>query len=90
MVTTQWSRDWHHYLVTSLGYVVVKVDPRGTGYKGRKFRVPVSGRLGQLEAHDVVEAARHYVDLPYIDEKRVGVWGWVSSSHATVIGGSEH
>lgn len=79
MVSTQWSRDFHHYLVTSLGYVVVKVDPRGTGFQGRGFRMGVRGRLGQLEAEDVVEVAREWRERGYIDEKRVGVWGWVSA-----------
>lgn len=79
MVSTQFSRDFHHYLVTSLGYIVVKVDPRGTGFKGRGFRMPVRGRLGELEAKNVVEAAREWSEKPYIDEKRVGIWGWVSS-----------
>ncbi|KAM0787347.1 hypothetical protein ACM66B_003435 [Microbotryomycetes sp. NB124-2] len=76
MVTEQWQRDWHHYLATSLEYVIVKVDPRGTGYKGRPFRMPVRKQLGSLEARDVVETARKWSQLPYIDEKRVGIWGW--------------
>ncbi|KAK4049074.1 Dipeptidyl peptidase 4 [Microbotryomycetes sp. JL201] len=76
MVTDQWQRDWHHYLATSLEYIIVKVDPRGTGFKGRAFRMPVRKQLGILEAQDVVETARQWAKLPYIDEKRVGIWGW--------------
>lgn len=78
MVSTQWSRDFHHYLVTSLGFIVVKVDPRGTGFKGRGFKVPVRGKLGKLESEDVVEAARRWSEKDYVDSKRVGIWGWVS------------
>lgn len=82
MVSTQYSRDFHHYLCTSLGYIIVKVDPRGTGFKGRKFRMPVRGQLGRLEASDVVETARIWSEKGYVDEKRVGIWGWVSGSSA--------
>ncbi|GAA5916914.1 hypothetical protein JCM5296_000616 [Sporobolomyces johnsonii] len=76
MVTTRWQRDWQQYVSSTLGYVVVRVDPRGTGFKGRGHRMPVRNRLGELETADVIEAARQWAELPYIDEKRVGIWGW--------------
>ncbi|GAA6063684.1 hypothetical protein JCM10212_003351 [Sporobolomyces blumeae] len=75
-VTTRFQRDWHHYLCTALGYVVVRVDPRGTGLRGRRHRVVVKNRLGIVERQDVIEAAKIWSALPYIDEKRVGIWGW--------------
>lgn len=77
-VTTTYSRDWHHYLASTKNYIIVTVDPRGTGAKGRKFRMPIRNRLGTLEAMDTVNAAKHYASLPYIDEERIGIWGWVS------------
>ncbi|KAI3616486.1 putative dipeptidyl aminopeptidase [Moniliophthora roreri] len=57
-VDTIWRRGWDDYLVCELGYVVVVVDGRGTGYKGRKLRNPVKGNLGFWEGRDQVEAAR--------------------------------
>jgi len=57
-VTTKFQRDWQHYLCTALGYVIVRVDPRGTGYRGRKHRVLVKNRLGEVERSDVIESAR--------------------------------
>ncbi|KAK4701884.1 dipeptidyl aminopeptidase B, partial [Phenoliferia sp. Uapishka_3] len=82
-VQTTFQRDWHHFLCTSLNYVIIFVDPRGTGAKGRKFRMPVRDRLGVFEAEDVTEATRHYIALPYIDEKRVGIWGWSYGGYLT-------
>ncbi|GAA5973880.1 hypothetical protein JCM21900_004734 [Sporobolomyces salmonicolor] len=75
-VTTRWQRDWQQYVSSTLGYVVVRVDPRGTGFKGRRHRMPVRNRLGELEQADVIEAARQWAELPYVDEKRIGIWGW--------------
>ncbi|CEQ43140.1 SPOSA6832_05038, partial [Sporobolomyces salmonicolor] len=77
-VTTRWQRDWQQYVSSSLGYVVVRIDPRGTGFKGRRHRMSVRNRLGELEQADVIEAARQWAELPYVDEKRVGIWGWAS------------
>lgn len=77
-MSTQWNRDLHYHLTTSLTYLVLKVDCRGTGFRGRSHRTPVRDRLGQLEAEDVIDVARTYTTLGWVDATRVGVWGWVS------------
>jgi dipeptidyl aminopeptidase/acylaminoacyl peptidase len=38
---------------------VIQVDGRGTGFQGRKYRVGVRGRLGELEVIDQVNAGRY-------------------------------
>ncbi|KAG0639682.1 dipeptidyl peptidase IV N-terminal region-domain-containing protein [Tuber brumale] len=58
-----------------LEYIVVTVDNRGTGNKGRKFRSLVTGRLGKLEAEDQVWAAREYAKRDYVDGKEIAIWG---------------
>ncbi|KAF4123044.1 dipeptidyl aminopeptidase [Geosmithia morbida] len=75
-VDRKFAVDFQSYVASSLGYVVVTVDPRGTGYRGRAHRVPVRGRLGLLEASDHVAAARHFASLPYVDASRLAIWGW--------------
>jgi Prolyl oligopeptidase family len=57
-VETRFTRDWHHYLACSLKYIVVIVDGRGTGFKGRQLRNPVKGDLGFWEAKDQINAAK--------------------------------
>ncbi|MCH2450417.1 MAG: S9 family peptidase [Gracilimonas sp.] len=66
---------WHQYLVSE-GYIVVSVDNRGTGARGRDFKKQTYKKLGQLETADQVEAAKTLAQLPYIDEGRIGIWGW--------------
>ena len=83
MVTTRFVRDIHHFWCTALGYVVVNVDGRGTGYKGRGFRMGVRDRLGLLESEDVVKTAEYYSRLDWVDSKRVGVWGWSYGGYLT-------
>ena len=41
LVDLKFNHDWHHYLACGLKYVIVTVDGRGTGFKGRKLRNPV-------------------------------------------------
>ncbi|CAK7227886.1 hypothetical protein SCUCBS95973_006693 [Sporothrix curviconia] len=76
--------DFQSYVAASLGYVVVTVDPRGTGYTGRKNRVLVRGRLGVVEAHDHIAAARHWGALPYVDANRLAIWGWSYGGFTTL------
>ncbi|KAJ7493362.1 dipeptidyl aminopeptidase [Mycena galericulata] len=68
--------DWHEYLACSHSYVIVVVDGRGTGFKGRALRNPVKGNLGFWETKDQVAAARLWAAKDYVDPRRIGIWGW--------------
>ena len=48
-VAEVWGPDWEDALVTH-GYIVVCVDPRGTGYRGEEFKKLTYGDLGRLES----------------------------------------
>ena len=56
--------------------MLVLVDGRGTGYKGRKLRNTVKNNLGFFETVDQIEAGKQWAKKPYIDKKRIGIWGW--------------
>lgn len=75
--------NWHTYLVEYLGFIVIQVDGRGTGFKGRKYRTSITGRLGKDEVQDVVGAMKQVRRLPYVDETRTGVWGWSYGGYLT-------
>ncbi|KAF9511355.1 hypothetical protein BS47DRAFT_1330979 [Hydnum rufescens UP504] len=82
-VTTRFSRDWHDYLVCTLKYIVVVVDGRGTGFKGRNLRNPVRGNLGYYETLDQINAARLWATKRYVDSRRIGIWGWSYGGYMT-------
>ncbi|KAF8141399.1 dipeptidyl aminopeptidase [Boletus edulis] len=75
-VHVEYQRDWHDYLVCTLQYVVVVVDGRGTGFKGRRLRNPVRYNMGFWETLDQINAARIWAGKDYVDPKRIGIWGW--------------
>ncbi|KAJ9392152.1 hypothetical protein DTO063F5_911 [Paecilomyces variotii] len=68
--------DFHSYIASSLGYIVVTVDGRGTGFIGRKARCIVRGNLGHYEAMDQIETAKIWAAKSYVDETRMAIWGW--------------
>ncbi|KAI9322088.1 dipeptidyl peptidase IV N-terminal region-domain-containing protein [Dichotomocladium elegans] len=75
-VSYRFSLDWHVFLASKLQYIVVMVDGRGTGYRGRAYRMCVRKRLGELEVIDQVNAGRHWASLDYVDPYRMAIWGW--------------
>ncbi|KAM0516931.1 hypothetical protein ACHAPE_005043 [Trichoderma viride] len=83
-VTKRFSVNFQSYVASNLGYLVITVDPRGTGFLGRKHRVPVRSQLGLLEAHDHIAAARHFASLDYVDETRLAIWGWSYGGFTTL------
>ena len=75
-VMNRWNGNmWHHYL-TQQGYIVACVDNRGTGGKGRDFQHLTYKQLGKFESKDQIAGAKYFAKLPYIDENRIGIWGW--------------
>ncbi|POR34521.1 Putative dipeptidyl-aminopeptidase B [Tolypocladium paradoxum] len=84
MVAKKFAVDFQSYVASALGYLVVTVDPRGTGLLGRKHRVAVRSQLGLLEAQDHIAAARHFASLAYVDADRLAIWGWSYGGFATL------
>jgi dipeptidyl-peptidase-4 len=68
-------RPWFEMLAHR-GYVVVCVDNRGTDCRGEEFRKSTYMELGKLETIDQLEVAKYMGSQPYIDESRIGMFGW--------------
>lgn len=67
--------SWHQ-LLAQKGYIIVSLDNRGTGARGRVFKKCTQLQLGKLETEDQIAAARYLSTLPYVDPNRIGIWGW--------------
>ncbi len=74
-VTDRFGISWDQ-LLASEGYMVVAVDGRGTGGRGEEFKKMTYGQLGYYESLDQIEAGKYLQTLPYVDGKRIGIWGW--------------
>ncbi len=83
-VLDRWSIDWQQAAAES-GFIVVCVDGRGTGGRGRAFQDVVYCNLGHYETIDQTNAARYLATLPYVDPKRIGVAGWSYGGYETLM-----
>jgi dipeptidyl-peptidase-4 len=77
-VANRWNstNDYWYQMLAQEGYIVACVDGRGTGYKGAEFKKVTQNELGKYEVEDQIAAAKKLAERPYIDEERIGIWGW--------------
>ncbi len=76
-VLNSWDRqmDWWQ-LIAQRGYIVVSVDNRGTGARGKEFRQITYGQLGKYETIDQINAAKFLSSFDFVDEHRIAIFGW--------------
>ena len=77
-VVNRWNdtNDYWHQMLAQQGYYVVCVDGRGTGFKGADFKKVTYMNLVKYETEDQIAAAKQLSKLPFIDDSRIGIWGW--------------
>jgi len=78
-------RLWHHFLAEEYDILVAGVDNRGTGGRGKAFKTLTQLNLGPLEAEDQIAAAQWFGAQPYVDEDRLGIWGWSYGGYLTLL-----
>jgi dipeptidyl-peptidase-4 len=86
-VMDQWGGGTYlwHLMVSQMGYIVISVDNRGTpAPRGREWRKMIYNKLGVLNGADQAAAAQAIATWPFVDAKRLGVWGW-SGGGATTL-----
>lgn len=77
-VANRWhgSNDYWHQMLAQQGMIVVCIDGRGTGLKGSEFKKMTYQELGKLEVEDQIAAAKKLAKKDFIDEDKIGIWGW--------------
>lgn len=73
------------YALADAGYLVVNVDGRGTGARGREWRNATYMQLGVKEAEDQISAAKYLQTLPYVDANRIAICGWSYGGYQTLM-----
>ncbi len=72
-------------MLAQKGYIVISVDNRGTGYRGEKFKKCTYLQLGKYETEDQIEAAKYFGAKPWIDNKRIGIFGWSYGGYMSTL-----
>jgi dipeptidyl-peptidase-4 len=70
------SHFYFHQMMAQKGYLIAIIDSRGTGARGEKFKKATYKELGKLELEDHIAGAKFLSTLDYVDDSRIGIWGW--------------
>ncbi len=62
-------------LYTQLGFLVWRLDNRGSYGRGHAFETPIFGQLGPAALDDQLAGIDHLKSLPYVDATRIGTDG---------------
>lgn len=87
-VLNKWSIGWENYFA-KVGYIVICVDGRGTGGRGRAFSDVVYKCLGKYESIDQIAAAEYAAKLPYVDAARIAIYGWSYGGYEAIMAASQ-
>jgi dipeptidyl-peptidase 4 len=87
-VTDRWGGGQYfwHMMQAQQGYIVACIDNRGTPCpRGRDFRKVVYRKIGVTASEDQANALKDLLKKrPYMDPKRIGVWGWSGGGSMTL------
>jgi dipeptidyl-peptidase 4 len=67
------------------GYVVFRIDNRGSGGRSAKFMRALDRKLGTVEVEDQLLGAKFLASLPYVDADKMGVMGWSYGGFMTLM-----
>lgn len=75
---------FNQVIASQLDAIVVVVDGRGTGFKGKEFRSIVRGNLGDVESTDQILAAKLYGQNSYVNKEKISLFGWSYGGYLTL------
>jgi dipeptidyl-peptidase-4 len=84
MVQRSWVTPEDQILLDA-GYILFRLDNRGTPHRSVAFKTAIDRRMGQLEVDDQIAGARYLQSLPYVDKARLGVTGWSYGGYMTLL-----
>jgi dipeptidyl-peptidase-4 len=78
LVTNKWlgGAGYFDIYMAQQGYIVFTMDNRGTDARGRAFATATHRQLGQAEMADQMKGIEYLQSKPYVDQERMGIFGW--------------
>jgi dipeptidyl-peptidase-4 len=74
-VTRNW-RPLRDQIFATEGYVLFKLDNRGSNNRSVAFKTALDRRMGTVEVEDQLRGVEWLKTLPFVDPARIGVIGW--------------
>ena len=82
-VKRAWMAPMAQYWV-SKGWIYVQIDNRGSPNRGTAFQDQIYHAMGTVEVEDQATAARWLQRQPFVDPKRIAIFGWSYGGYMTL------
>jgi dipeptidyl-peptidase 4 len=82
-VTKAWITPIDEALVDK-GYIVFYIDNRGSPNRGVDFEKPIYRAMGSVEVEDQKAGAEFLKSLPFVDPKKIAIYGWSYGGYMTL------
>jgi dipeptidyl-peptidase-4 len=82
-VTRRWNLGLDQYMAQQ-GFVVFRLDNRGSSRRERKFTDVIYGEFGKHEVEDQLAGIDWLGRQGFVDPKRIGVFGWSYGGYMTL------
>ena len=80
-----------YFLLSSMGYVVISIDSRGSSNRGKAFESHIYKRLGQCELKDQLEVLKQMASqFKFLDLTRMAINGWSYGGYLALRGIMEY
>ncbi|HEX7123596.1 MAG TPA: prolyl oligopeptidase family serine peptidase, partial [Gemmatimonadaceae bacterium] len=71
--------------LTEYGFLVVTLDARSAGGRGKRFLDAIYQKLGVIEIDDLAAGVKALWSRPYVDRSRVGIYGTSYGGYASAM-----
>lgn len=77
--------DMRAQVLGERGFHVLRLDNRGSAFRGLAFETPLRHETGRVEVDDQVDGVRFLVERGDVDPKRVGIVGWSYGGYMSLM-----
>ncbi len=72
-------------LFADRGYILFKLDNRGSWNRGHAFEAVIHDVMGIPEVEDQLVGLDYLESLDFVDDERIGLWGWSYGGYMTLM-----
>ena len=86
-VKNRFGGQWYlwHQMLAQQGYAVFIVDPRSCSHRSSKQAWPIFRNFATAELNDILASIEHVKKEGWVDEDRIGIWGWSYGGYMTAF-----
>ena len=83
-VTREWDRMNDNFY-TRQGYIVFRLDNRGSAHRGKRFEDTIYRKTGAAEVRDQLAGVEWLKQQAYVDPGRIAIQGWSYGGYMTLM-----